>query len=602
MKPNPPSGNRLKMQGPDGQPQFPDFGDLLDRLRISPKDGRIDLGGQRMLLVHSKALSSMRRELTELLGKERARGVLTRMGYIAGDTDARLARQMRSEGEYFDAFIIGPQLHALEGAVQSEPVRFEYDPASRHFYGEFIWRDSSEVEQHLAHYGPGNESICWTQVGYASGFTSAFVGRPILYRELKCRGRGDPYCLVVGKPVEDWAEGQDEMRFLQVQPGADNTNNTVPTAIDYRKGRYASSKANPPVTVLAKSDIVGISSGFTATCHLISRVAPTQATVLLIGESGVGKERFARMLHETSPRANAPFVAINCAAIPEQLMESELFGAERGAYTGATHSLPGYFEQAVGGTLFLDEISTLGFVAQAKLLRVLQEREIQRVGDTKARKVDVRVLAATNENLRNKVKAGLFREDLYYRLNVFPIRIPPLRERREDIPFLMEHFFRKFCTLHRREHAWFSPQAVEGVMNYPWPGNIRELENAIERAVILAEENETIEPEHLFSETDIEIEVPGTVKFSANKALTADSAVDAEQGSLLLLEQSIHDAIKEGGVNFDYIEDLCIKTALEISNRNIAKAARMLGMSRAQLAYRITKKVDSRGQPDSAEP
>lgn len=589
----PPSGIRLEKPAPADLPKFPDFADLLDRLRFAPKDGRIELDDQRMLLVHSKAISSVRRELIELLGKERARGVLTRMGYIAGDGDAKFARQMRSEGEYFDAFIVGPQLHALEGAVLSEPVRFEFDPASRHFYGEFIWRESAEVEQHLASYGVGSESVCWTQVGYASGFTSAFVGRPILYREVKCRGLGDPYCVVVGKPVEDWAEGQEEMRFLQVAPTAVAGDRHGPAPAPDATNRFASRLPTEAsafrASVSPRTDIVGISSGFTATCHLISRVAPTMATVLLIGESGVGKERLARMLHETSPRTNGPFVAINCAAIPEQLIESELFGAEKGAYTGATQSRPGYFEQAAGGTLFLDEISTLGYVAQGKLLRVLQEREIQRIGDTRTRKIDVRVVAATNENLRAKVAAGLFREDLYYRLNVFPIRIPPLRERREDVPFLMEYFFRKFCDLHQRNIAWFSPQAVEAMMNHNWPGNIRELENAIERAVILAQDRETIEPAHLFGSMDIRLDEEASRGLRSIDGVGATESSNAPQDPMSVVERSIYEAIKQGGLDLGEVEKLCVGAALAVSEGNVAKAARTLGLTRAQVAYRIRK-------------
>ena len=444
------SGMRLQDPSAADLGRFPEISDLVARLRFTPMDGRISLDDQRMLLIHSKAFASLRRELIESLGIEKARGLFTRMGYIAGHMDAKLARSVRSEGEYFNAFLVGPQLHALEGIVLSEPVKFEYDPTSRHFYGEFIWRDSAENEEHIENYGIGSEPVCWTQVGYASGYTSAFVGRPILYREVKCKGMGDSHCLVIGKPIEDWDEGQDDMRFLKVTQASSSS----PLL---RKGTLKAQGKKPapnarhaslPETKRANAghlgEVVGISAGFNATCHLIARVAPTVATVLLIGESGVGKERFARMLHETSPRGKQSFVAVNCAAIPDQLVESELFGAEKGAYTGASQSRPGYFEQASGGTLFLDEISTLGFVAQGKLLRVLQEREIQRVGDTQTRRVDVRVVAATNEDLRSKVKQGLFREDLFFRLNVFPIRIPPLRERREDVPFLMDYFFKKF--------------------------------------------------------------------------------------------------------------------------------------------------------------
>ena len=233
--------------------------------------------------------------------------------------------------------------------------------------------------------------------------------------------------------------------------------------------------------------------------HSVRLVAPTQATVLFVGESGVGKEVFARTLHRISARAEKPFVALSCAAIPDTLLESELFGVERGAYTGAVQSRPGRFERADGGTLFLDEIGTLSASAQVKLLRALQEGEIERLGDTHTRRVDVRVMAATNVDLRNEVRAGRFREDLFFRLNVFPIRITPLRERREDVPLLMTHFLAKFNRLHGRRLTGFTQRAVDAMLSYDWPGNVREVENVIERGVILAAESGAIDAPHLFT-------------------------------------------------------------------------------------------------------
>ena len=244
---------------------------------------------------------------------------------------------------------------------------------------------------------------------------------------------------------------------------------------------------------------VGTSSGYVSAVHLVERVAPTVATVLFLGETGVGKEVFARMLHEASPRRDKPFVAVNCAAIPETLIEAELFGVERGAYTGAATSRPGRFERAHGGTLFLDEVGTLSPTAQGKLLRTLQEGEIERVGSTATRRVDVRIVAATNVPLHEAVRDGRFRGDLYFRLNVFPIQLPPLRERRDDIPLLMHHFLRRFCSRHGRSATGFTERAVTRLMSYDFPGNIRELENMIERAVILAADGSPIDLAHIFS-------------------------------------------------------------------------------------------------------
>ena len=242
--------------------------------------------------------------------------------------------------------------------------------------------------------------------------------------------------------------------------------------------------------------IVGKSSKIQAVSRQIQQVAKTNATVLLLGESGTGKELFARALHHLSDRSRGPFVAINCAAIPRELLESELFGHERGAFTGAVARKRGKFELAHRGTLFLDEVGELELGLQAKLLRVLQEHEIQRVGGTGSVPVDVRVVAATNQDLEKAVQTGRFREDLFYRLNVFPVRIPPLRERREDIPALVEFFLHRFCKDLKKPPLTVAPDAMDRLRLHPWKGNVRELENCLERAVILCE-GPVIQVEHL---------------------------------------------------------------------------------------------------------
>ena len=228
----------------------------------------------------------------------------------------------------------------------------------------------------------------------------------------------------------------------------------------------------------------------------LHRAAATDATVLLEGESGTGKELFARALHALSPRADGPFVAINCAAIPENLLETELFGHEKGAFTGAAQRKPGRFELAHRGTLFLDEIGELPLALQAKILRALETKSFERVGGTQSLNVDVRVVAATNRNLKARVAERQFREDLYFRLSVFPIQIPPLRERAEDVVILARHFVDKFCRDLNKPSLELSPAALEDLRTYPWPGNVRELQNCIERAVILCE-GDTILPRHL---------------------------------------------------------------------------------------------------------
>jgi two-component system, NtrC family, response regulator HydG len=241
--------------------------------------------------------------------------------------------------------------------------------------------------------------------------------------------------------------------------------------------------------------IIGHSKEMQQALDLVMRVAPTDATILIQGESGTGKEVIAKAIHHTSPRTQHPFVAVNCGALPEPLLESEIFGHVKGAFTGATAHKKGLFEEAHGGTFFLDEIGDMPLSLQVKFLRVLQEGEIRRVGSNQATSVDVRVLAATNRDLGQLMQQGQFREDLYYRLNVIPLALPPLRERREDIPALAEHFLRRFGDKQHRPLS-LTANAVERLLRYPWPGNVRELENAMERTAILAR-NDLIGPDEL---------------------------------------------------------------------------------------------------------
>jgi transcriptional regulator with GAF, ATPase, and Fis domain len=305
----------------------------------------------------------------------------------------------------------------------------------------------------------------------------------------------------------------------------------------------------------------------------VKKVATTSATVLFLGETGVGKELFARNLHRISPRAGGPFLAVNCAAIPESLLESELFGVEKGAYTGAQASRAGRFERANGGTIFLDEVGTLTLSAQAKLLRVLQTREVERVGDSRTRSVDVRVVAATNEDLRQKAADGRFRSDLFYRLNVFPIHIPPLRERRDDLPLLTGHFLNKFSRMHGRRIRGLTERAVRALLDYAFPGNIRELENMIERAVILSSDDAPLDVFLLFSDVVSATPPPG---------------VEVEPpGSTLALEGAVRDALGRGVVSLGAVEATMLRAAVEQTHGNVAAAARILGLTRRQLAYRL---------------
>jgi transcriptional regulator with PAS, ATPase and Fis domain len=324
--------------------------------------------------------------------------------------------------------------------------------------------------------------------------------------------------------------------------------------------------------------LIGASAAFLRTYDLLERAAGTQVTVLLLGETGVGKERFARTLHELSPRKNGPFVAVNCAAIPEELIESELFGVERGAFTGAHAPRAGKFERADGGTLFLDEVGELSLAAQAKLLRVLQEGEIERLGGEQVRKINVRLVAATNVDLQQAVESGRFRRDLFYRLNVYPIHIPPLRERISDIPLLVEAMIERFQSLHGKKIAGISDKAMLALKAYRWPGNVRELENMIERGVILAPNHGTIEAEHLFAGN-------GSEEARAH-ILGTSGGLEEKSGET---HADLADALLERGVPLESFERLVLQRAVERARGNLSAAARLLGLTRPQLSYRLRK-------------
>ncbi|MCC5857321.1 MAG: sigma 54-interacting transcriptional regulator [Ectothiorhodospiraceae bacterium] len=552
-----------------------DFGklpELASRLHLSFRSGHISLEGQRMVLLHTSALASLRRELVETLGMHRARGVLTRMGYASGQHDADMVRRMMPDACDNDLMSLGPQLHSLEGIVDVTPIRFEIDVAAGQFYGEFAWDNSHEAEGHLEQFGLHFDPVCWTQIGYASGYTSAVMRKPVLYREVQCRGRGDERCMIVGKLVSEWGdEVAEELRYFEPQRVADQI---VELQNQVEHLRYSIDEKMESV------DLVGGSPAFRETTAMIEKAASSDVTVLLLGETGVGKELFARAIHRTSRRAERDFVAVNCAAMPEELIESELFGAEKGAFTGAQQSRPGRFERAHGGTLFLDEVGELSPAAQAKLLRVLQEGEFERVGDTRTRKVNVRVIAATNVDLAEAARAGRFRADLYYRLNIFPVLIPPLRERREDIPLLVERFLDKYNARHGKRVPGLTGDALAALTRYDWPGNVRELENMIERGVIIVPSGEYIGREQLFPRMSFGAAVP------PEPAADPGDAAPAGAGGL----DGVVDRALEERVPLEELEERLIQAAMERCNGNLSAAARQLGISRAKLAYRLQKR------------
>jgi DNA-binding NtrC family response regulator len=463
--------------------------DLRELLQFKPEGGVIRFGNERTLLFDAVALGILRKELVSLLGNAGARGVLTRFGYAHGWRTAetmKAAFPWDDDGEWKRA---GGRLHSLQGFLVMDRSSAASNAAtgSRPF-AESYWHESYEAEQHLLHLGQAEEFVCWTLCGFASGYLSCCNGREIYCIEDRCRGKGDAVCHLVGQSREDWGDAIDEhLPFYQME--------CMDAALQELTGQLKRAEQlvrtrkkilGRDAAALEPSGIIAQSDAMQRVLDLAHRVAKADTTVLITGESGVGKERVARLIHDESTRTAGPFVAINCGAVPENLLESELFGHAKGAFTGASQDRPGLFEAANGGTLLLDEIGEVPPAMQVKLLRALQEREVRRVGENKNRHVDVRIVAATNRDLASEVTAARFRQDLFYRLRVVELRVPPLRERREDILALARVFLAEASARIGSKVTTFTPRAANQLVRYPWPGNVRELENAVERAVVLA--------------------------------------------------------------------------------------------------------------------
>ncbi|MDD2844324.1 MAG: sigma 54-interacting transcriptional regulator [Rhodoferax sp.] len=548
--------------------KYPPDKDLRRLLRFEPDSGAIWLGERRMVLMHTAALAALRQDLISSVGAEHARRILTRMGYASGLSDAEYAKKTRPGESVQDSFMVGPQLHMLEGAARVTPIKLNFDVEAGQFYADFRWEHSWEAYAHRQKFGLVDDPSCWTLLGYASGYTSAFMGRLILYKETLCAACGADHCQIVGRPIEEWPDGEAHRVYF--------TDDSLMDKMEALQSQVEALKSTlEPVSL--GGQLIGNSSGFRKAYALMQKVAPTQATVLLTGETGVGKERFARALHELSNRADKPFVAVNCAALPAELIEAELFGVEKGAYTGAHAARAGRFERADGGTLLLDEVGEMPMAAQTKLLRVLQEGEIERVGSETTRKVNVRLVAATNVDLAQAVLAGRFRADLMYRLNVYPICIPPLRERKADIEPLAQGMLTRFCALHGKRVLGFEERALQALRQHDWPGNVRELENLIERGVILAAQAGMVEVEHLFPNQ------PDAVQTGLNA-----------QGQLVRLPSAQDDdlsaRILNSGSSLEDIEARVLDHAVARAHGNLSEAARLLGLTRPQLAYRLKRR------------
>jgi two-component system, NtrC family, response regulator HydG len=462
--------------------------DHKELLELDPEGGVIRFAGQRALLLDAVAMGLLRKYLAENFGATAARTVLTQFGFAHG---WRMAEAMHAEFKWDsdeDWQNAGPRIHTLEGLFCVELGK--PGPLSKE---GMTLMSSYEAEQHLLHFGRSDVPVCWTICGLISGYLSRSSSKEIYVLEDRCLGRGDAACHLLGRTREAWGmEHAEELRFFETNRLKDCLDVSLRRVTETLKMVEEKLRAHRRALVRVSHDLVeplGIVAKSVAMVQLVElarRVAEVDSTVLITGESGTGKERISRLVHEASARTTGPFVAVNCGAITETLLESELFGHMRGAFTGATQDRPGLFEAANRGTLLLDEIGEVSAGMQVKLLRVLQEREIRRVGENKSRKVDVRVLAATNRDLARAVAKGNFREDLYYRLKVVELRVPPLRERRDDILPLARVLLAEAAIRMKRKGIALAPEVADRLLRHAWPGNVRELENAMERAVALA--------------------------------------------------------------------------------------------------------------------
>ena len=541
--------------------------DLANLLRFEPEEGRIWLKDYRMVLLSACALGALRRELIETLGLERARALMKRFGHAAGLADGLALAERFPEATREEQLEFGPALHGLEGVASVHRIAdaTTVDLAAGKLHVEAYWENSYEAEQHLELFGESDEPVCWTLVGYATGHSSAAAEDRMIAVETECRAMGHERCRFVLSYARDLPE---EAEREESDYAEDHLPEVLQGLLDrVREQSQSIAKREKKITALESElaryrpapHFVGESDAFQKSVETARTVAPVDATVLVLGESGTGKELLARFLHDQSLRAHRPFVAVNCSTLPESLQEAELFGYAKGAFTGASAATPGLFESAHRGTLFLDEIGDLAPSAQTKILRAIQEGEVKRLGETKTRKVDVRIVAATHRDLPAMVADGSFREDLYYRLRVITIPLPPLRERGNDVLLLAEHFLEKVGEKLGRPGKKFSSDARAAIAQHRWPGNVRELRHAIERAVILAPGAEILRddlPEELSSDES-----------------GSNAAPPSRQARLSLEEVS------------DPVDR--VRRALELAEGHRDRAAQYLGISRTTLWRRM---------------
>ena len=468
-----------------------------DIFSIDKKTGFPMLESHRTVFIGMTGLARLRADLIRSIGRDYTALICFRYGYETGIVLALVIKEHYHLDRPEEFLKACGMLMTMAGGAHVEFRDMQFDSQGRLVHCTGIWRNS--IEAYLGRSEPETSPIpvCAVISGMMSGYASAVYGSDILFREKTCEGRGEENCAFEARLLSDWGTDIEAPQNMVVLGNLEEEVIRLRAALlnvqqDMARQTCEIRDLKQSIRIHEDAEIVYRSEAFARTLTLASKVASTRSTVLLQGESGTGKEVIAHFIHNHAESAAEPFLAINCAALPMNLLESELFGHKRGAFTGADSDKKGLFVQAGRGTLFLDEIGEMPPELQAKLLRALQQKEVRPVGGLHDIPMQARIIAAANRDLKTMVREGHFREDLFFRLSVFPISIPPLRERREDILLLARHFLSRL----RPAHPGFSPKAIHMMEIYNWPGNVRELENWVEYAVILAGDKR-IMPEHL---------------------------------------------------------------------------------------------------------
>lgn len=513
--------------------------------------------------------TSVFKELLRFWGHESTRHQLKRHGYHLGTRDAQASicrtPPPQLEQQLWSQFQSALQMHLRALEIIHQPA------GERHAIQwdcQLQCPKKISMENRINH----ENAFLWLLTGYVAGYLNCCFDKAFGVSYSKFTTAHAVIYRFLTRPAKEDQGFDQDLPLHNFKPNG--------SASIQKTTSSAPNPSQPPLPI--KHSILRDGSEL---AYLVQQVAVTDATVLLLGESGVGKSLIAREIQVRSLRMQQSWVEINCAAIPEQLIESELFGVERGAFSGATTSRKGKFEHANGGTIFLDEVGLLSLSAQSKLLRVLQSGEMERLGSNCTIRCDIRVIAATNENLEALVNAGKFREDLYFRLNVFPIQIPALRERKNEIPSLTSAIIRRFCDKYRKNIYRCTQQAREVLLAYDWPGNIRELENVLERATILCPDEAEIHLSHL---GDL-VKRSNAMPSNASESSPPSQISQAHISNATSIDDWAEKVIESGQGSLNTIKDSLLKAAMRRSQGNLSLAAATLGMTRGQLNYQLKK-------------